>query len=73
MPKLGMVPIRRRQLVEAAIAVIHEDGFTRATVARIAKYAGISSGMVHHYFKDKDDLLFGIQNGGKQMESMLIW
>mgnify|MGYP003382095452 CR=1 FL=1 len=58
MPKLGMVPIRRRQLVEAAIAVIHEDGFTRATVARIAKYAGISSGMVHHYFKDKDDLLF---------------
>lgn len=58
MPKLGMAPIRRKQLVEAAIAVIHEDGFTRATVARIAKHAGISSGMVHHYFKDKDELLF---------------
>lgn len=58
MPKLGMAPIRRRQLVEAAIAVIHEEGFGQATVARIARRAGVSSGMVHHYFEDKDDLLF---------------
>src|SRR6478672_4670499 len=58
MPKLGMGPIRRKQLVEAAIAVIHEDGFANATVARIARRAGISSGLVHHYFTDKDDLLF---------------
>jgi TetR/AcrR family transcriptional repressor of bet genes len=58
MPKLGMAPIRRKQLVEAAIAVIHEQGFANATVARIARQAGISSGMVHHYFRDKDDLLF---------------
>jgi AcrR family transcriptional regulator len=58
MPKLGMAPIRRQQLVEAAISVIHEQGFDRATVARIARRAGVSSGMVHHYFKDKDELLF---------------
>lgn len=58
MPKLGMAPIRRRQLVEAAIAAIHEHGFADATVARIARRAGISAGMVHHYFEDKDDLLF---------------
>jgi TetR/AcrR family transcriptional repressor of bet genes len=58
MPKLGMAPIRRHQLVEAAISVIHEQGFNHATVARIARRAGVSSGMVHHYFKDKDELLF---------------
>jgi TetR/AcrR family transcriptional regulator, transcriptional repressor of bet genes len=58
MPKLGMGPIRRKQLVEAAIAVIHEQGFANATVARIARKAGISSGMVHHYFESKEDLLF---------------
>lgn len=58
MPKLGMGPIRRKQLVEAAIAVIHEQGFASATVARIARQAGMSSGMVHHYFQSKDDLLF---------------
>lgn len=58
MPKLGMGPIRRQQLVEAAIAVIHEEGFASATVARIARRAGMSSGLVHHYFRDKDELLF---------------
>ncbi|MGE0613499.1 MAG: transcriptional regulator BetI [Hyphomicrobiales bacterium] len=58
MPKLGMGPIRRKQLVDAAIAVIHEEGFTHATVARIARKAGVSSGIVHHYFASKDDLLF---------------
>lgn len=58
MPKLGMGPIRRRQLVEAAIAVIHEQGFAQATVVRISRQAGVSAGMVHHYFQDKDDLLF---------------
>src|SRR6478752_6296581 len=57
-PKLGMAPIRRKQLVEAAIAAIHAHGFANATVARIAAQAGISAGMVHHYFKDKDELLF---------------
>lgn len=58
MPKLGMGPIRRKQLVDAAIAVIHEQGFSHATVARIARKAGVSSGIVHHYFADKDELLF---------------
>jgi len=58
MPKLGMAPIRRKQLVEAAIAAIHAHGFANATVARIARQAGISAGMVHHYFRDKDELLF---------------
>lgn len=58
MPKLGMAPIRRKQLVEAAIAAIHAHGFANATVARIAAQAGISAGMVHHYFRDKDELLF---------------
>lgn len=58
MPKLGMGPIRRRQLIEAAIASIHEYGLADATVARIARKAGVSPGIVHHYFADKDALLF---------------
>ncbi len=58
MPKLGMGPIRRKQLVAAAITAIHEHGFANATVARIARGAGVSSGIVHHYFADKEELLF---------------
>ena len=37
MPKLGMGPIRRQQLVEAAIAVIHEQGFANALSKRVVR------------------------------------
>lgn len=57
MPKLGMAPVRRKQLIDAAIAAIHDYGFAEATVARIAAKAGVSTGIVHHYFADKNDLL----------------
>ncbi len=57
MPKLGMAPVRRKQLIDAAIATIHDYGFAEATVARIAAKAGVSTGIVHHYFADKNDLL----------------
>jgi TetR/AcrR family transcriptional repressor of bet genes len=57
MPKLGMEPIRRRQLIDATIAAIHENGFPDATVSRISALAGVSTGIVHHYFDNKADLL----------------
>jgi TetR/AcrR family transcriptional regulator, transcriptional repressor of bet genes len=57
MPKVGMAPVRRNQLIEAAIASLHDFGYAETTVARIAAHAGVSPGIVHHYFKGKDDLL----------------
>lgn len=57
MPKLGMEEIRRKQLIDATIASIHEDGFAETTVARISRRAGVSTGIVHHYFGGKEDLL----------------
>lgn len=57
MPKVGMEPIRRRQLIEATIVSIHEYGFADTTVSRISAAAGVSSGIVHHYFGGKADLL----------------
>lgn len=56
-PKVGMEPIRRRQLIQATIASIHEYGFADTTIARIARSAGVSTGIVHHYFQGKADLL----------------
>lgn len=57
MPKVGMEEIRRRQLIDATIASIHEIGFADASLSRISARAGVSTGIVHHYFKDKADLL----------------
>ncbi|GLW59335.1 TetR/AcrR family transcriptional regulator [Kitasatospora phosalacinea] len=49
---------RRRQIVGAAIEVIADSGYGKASFARIAKQAGLSStGMISYHFEGKDDLL----------------
>jgi len=56
-PKVGMQPIRRRQLIQATLEAIDEAGLADATIARIAKRAGVSTGIISHYFNGKDGLL----------------
>lgn len=57
MPKVGMEPIRRRSLVEAAISAIHARGSLDITIRDIAERAGVSQGLAHHYFGSKDALI----------------
>ncbi|MEK0084791.1 transcriptional regulator BetI [Benzoatithermus flavus] len=57
MPKIGMEPIRKRQLIEATIASIHAYGFADTTIATISREAGVSPGIIHHYFGGKGALL----------------
>ncbi len=48
---------RRRQLVEVTIDSLAELGYVSTTLAQIAARAGVSPGLVAHYFGDKDGLL----------------
>ena len=48
---------RREQLIDAAIHVASRDGIEAATVRAIAAEAGVSLGVVHYCFRDKDELL----------------
>ncbi|MEJ2633332.1 MAG: transcriptional regulator BetI [Acidihalobacter sp.] len=57
MPKVGMYAVRRRQLMEASVEVIARQGIEQATVVDIAQAAGLSPGLIRHYFGSKDDLL----------------
>ncbi|WP_370274822.1 transcriptional regulator BetI, partial [Pararhodobacter marinus] len=54
MPKIGMEPIRRASLIKATIAEIGNVGSLEVTVSRIAKRAGMSSALAHHYFGSKE-------------------
>lgn len=56
MPKLGMEPIRRDALVNATIAEIGDAGSLQVTVSQIARRAGMSSALAHHYFGGKDQI-----------------
>jgi len=48
---------RRRQITRAAYEIIGEKGYYNFTMMDIAKRAGVSSGLIHHYFKDKENML----------------
>jgi TetR/AcrR family transcriptional regulator, transcriptional repressor of bet genes len=56
MPKLGMQPIRMQALVNATIVEIGRVGSLDVTVSQIAKRAGMSSALAHHYFGSKEDM-----------------
>jgi TetR/AcrR family transcriptional regulator, transcriptional repressor of bet genes len=57
MPKLGMEPIRRKALIAATIHEIGQVGSLDVTVGQIARRAGVSSGLAHHYFGGKEQIL----------------
>ena len=47
---------KERLIFDAALKVIKAKGFHQARMSDIAKEAGISYGLVYHYFKNKEDL-----------------
>jgi len=49
--------VRKRQLVEAAIACLAKHGMSGFTIANICAEAGISRGLISHHFKGKEALL----------------
>ena len=56
MPKLGMEPIRKEALVKATIVEIGRAGSLDVTVSQIAKRAGMSAALAHHYFGSKEEM-----------------
>lgn len=57
MPKIGMEPVRRKALVNAALRVIGDQGTLSVTMSDIARNAGVSAALAHHYFGSKEQLL----------------
>lgn len=57
MPKVGMQPIRRSQLIAATLEAVDQVGMGDASIAYIARIAGVSNGIISHYFRDKNGLL----------------
>jgi AcrR family transcriptional regulator len=56
----NIVEDRREQIMDAALRVFAQKGFTRATNREIAREAGVTSGLIYHYFDSKDALLKAI-------------
>jgi TetR/AcrR family transcriptional repressor of bet genes len=57
MPKVGMEPIRRIQVIRAVVESVAEQGLEALTMDAVAKRADVSKGVVNYYFAGKRDLL----------------
>ncbi|CAN5798464.1 transcriptional regulator BetI [soil metagenome] len=53
----GQAESRKRALIGAALLEISARGSLDVTVAQIARRAGVSSALAHHYFGAKEDLI----------------
>jgi AcrR family transcriptional regulator len=56
-PKIVDHDARREEIAYVTCRVVAEHGFDRATVARIAKAAGYTTGMIAHYYDSKREIL----------------
>lgn len=48
------------KILNAAIKIFADKGYQYATIAEIAKEAGISKGLIHFYFESKLDLILSV-------------
>ena len=72
MPKAVDHEERREQIAHAACVVVARHGFEKATVARIAKAAGFTTGMLPHYFDSKQEIvLAALRLSLRRMENRL--
>ncbi|EGA89059.1 YsiA [Planococcus donghaensis MPA1U2] len=49
-----------KQIIDAAVIVIAENGYHQAQVSKIAKQAGVADGTIYLYFENKEDILISV-------------
>lgn len=66
--KKAIEDIRREQILKVALQLFYKNGYSKTKVSEIAAVAGISKGLIYHYFKNKSEILFAFKD---QMEVCL--
>jgi AcrR family transcriptional regulator len=59
-PRIDVGSIRREQIVEAAVAVVAEQGIQNLSLSEIEQKAGMSRGQLTYYFPAKEDILLAV-------------
>ena len=54
---MTQVENKRSAILDATLRLISEFGFHGTAMSKVAKEAGVSAGIIYHYFESKDDLI----------------
>ena len=60
MKKMKRDKPKYKQIIDAAVVVIAQNGYHQAQVSKIAKEAGVADGTIYLYFKNKEDILVSV-------------
>src|SRR5207237_4691181 len=58
--RIDIAALRKEQIVEAAVAVITEQGLQNLSLSEIEKRAGMSRGQLTYYFPTKEEILLAV-------------
>ncbi|HZG85444.1 TetR/AcrR family transcriptional regulator [Paenibacillus sp.] len=59
-PRQQQAEETKNRLIDSALKVFSTKGFAASTTKDIAKEAGVTDGLIYHYFKSKQDLIWAI-------------
>lgn len=60
MSKADVAAERKNQIVRATVECITKFGYHNFSMQDVAKTAGVSKGIIHYYFLNKDDLMMSV-------------
>src|SRR5438552_6465879 len=58
--RIDIGSIRREQIVDAAVAIIAEQGLQNLSLSEIESKVGMSRGQLTYYYKAKEDILLAV-------------
>lgn len=63
---------KRRAILDATLELVAENGFHGTAMSQVARRAGVSAGIVYHYFEGKDDLIEALYRDIKSRWSVAL-
>ena len=64
---------KRLKILDATLKLISEKGFHGTAMSKVAKEAGVSAGIIYHYFENKDELILELYKAQKRKMADAIY
>lgn len=61
-----------RKILDAVRTILARNGYMGTTVSLVAKEAGVSRGLLHYYFKNKDEMLAKVLKENMEISTLMI-
>lgn len=65
-------PDKYRRIIQAARDVLARNGYAEATISQVAAEAGVSRGLLHYYFTNKEDMMARAVRAGAEVSLNVV-